>query len=291
MLARGLARRHEFTVQVALGAPRWRVARQLFFESGLLSLLGTGVALILAPMAGHAIVSQVSTSSNPVVLNLSLDWRTAGFALGLLVMTTMLFGLVPALRAREIAPIDALKGSGRIGARLGRLPNVMVIAQVALSLMLVAGAGLLTRTFESLAATSVGFDKEHVLAITVTAPTTPAADRNLFYHQLVVAASAAPGVKQAGGALAPPPLFPPAPDQILVRVPGAETRRDPNLFSRSNFVTPGWLESLGTPLLAGRSINDHETLNSPPVMIVNEAFVRRFFPTGNALGASVHLFF
>jgi predicted permease len=154
---------------------------------------------------------------------------------------------------------------------------------------LLLAAGLFTRTFQQLARVQLGFDQSRVLTVTITAPTVPAADRSPLYHRLVRAVATIPGVAAVGGALGPPPLFPPLVDQMLVT--GAETlpRSEAERLSRSNMVTPGWFRALGVPLRAGRDFDEHDTIGSPPVMIVNDAFVRRFLPNRPPVGASVML--
>jgi putative ABC transport system permease protein len=153
----------------------------------------------------------------------------------------------------------------------------------------VVAAGLFIRTFDHLASLSLGFDHARILVVTVTAPTVAARDRNPFYHRLVHAAAATPGVLQAGGSLDPPPLFPPMADQLLVTVPGAETRSAVDRTSRSRMITPGWLGSYGMGISAGRDIDERDTPSTRPVMIVNAAFVRQFFHDTEALGATVTL--
>ena len=291
MLARGVARRYELAMRLALGASRWRLVRQFLVESILIASIGTSMALVFAAWASRAIVAQLSTSPVEVVLNLSPDWRMALFTAGSLIATTLLFGVAPALHATQIAPQDVLKEHGPIAADRSRLPHVLVVAQIALSLSLITVAGLFTRTFQHLAHVSLGLESDRILAITLTAPTVAAADRNPFYHRLVQAAAAVPGVAHAGGAILPPPLYPPMQDQLFVSVPGTELQSETERISRSNFITPGWLAALGTSLRSGRDIDEHDTTATPKVIVVNEAFVRRFFPTGHAIGGRVNLTF
>jgi len=153
LLARGMARRHELNVRLALGASRWRLARHCVMESVVLAVVGTIVGLVLAMWASRAIVAQLSTSVGPVVLTLPLDWRVLAFTAATLVATVLRFGIAPTLRSTRIAPIDALKAHGRTSAGHAhhQLSSGLVVAQVALSLILLVGAGLFVRTFNQLA--------------------------------------------------------------------------------------------------------------------------------------------
>jgi putative ABC transport system permease protein len=288
-LARGAARRHELSVRIALGASRWRLARQLLIESLLMAGAGAIAGLVVAIWAGRAIVAQLSTSVHPVAMALPLDTRVLVFNAATLCATALLFGLMPALRAMGVAPIDALREHRRTtaGASGNRLSNGLVVAQIALSLTLVMTTGLLVQTFYRLARVSLGFDRDHVLVVTLSAPTIAAGDRNPFYHQLVKAAAAAPGVAHAGGSLTPP-LISQVQDLVLVTRPGPP-RPDVERVSRSSYVTPGWLAAYGTAVRAGRDVDEHDTMETVPVIVVNEAFVRRFFLNRRPIGTTVPL--
>ena len=166
MLARASGRRHELTMRLALGASRARLARQLLTESLLLSALGALLGLGFARWGSALLVSQFSTSRDPLILDLSLDWRVLGFTAGIAVLTALLFGVAPAMTTRRLAPMDALKeqGRSRTGGRHS-LASPLVVVQIALSLVLVVGAGLFMRTFASLATMPLGFDRDSVLLV------------------------------------------------------------------------------------------------------------------------------
>ena len=171
LLARATARRHELSVRVALGASRMRIARQLLSESLLLSGMGAAIGLLFAQWGSRLLVRQLSTSTNTVFLDLSLDWRVLGFTAGVAIATAVLFGMAPALRGTRVQPNDALKSQGRgvVGdGRLG-LGNVLVVLQVALSLVLIVAAGLFVRTFSSLASLNPGFDRRPILVASLNA--------------------------------------------------------------------------------------------------------------------------
>jgi putative ABC transport system permease protein len=290
LLARGAARRHELSVRVALGASRWRLARQSLIESLLMAGAGTIVGLVVATWASRAIVARLSTTLNPVALAVPLDTRVLVFTAATLCATTLLFGFTPALRAMRVAPIDALREHGRTAAggggnRLSNGLNGLLVAQVAFSLLLVMTAGLFVQTFDRLERVSLGFDRDRVLVVTLSAPTIRAVDRNPFYHQLVKAVAAVPGVAHTGGSLTPP-LISQVHDQVFVTVPGPP-RPDVERISRSSYVTPGWLAAYGTAVRAGRDIDERDSMAAVPVIVVNEAFVRRFFPNRRPIGAIV----
>ena len=290
LLARGVARRHELSVRLALGASRWHLARQLLVESLILGCAGTVAGGVFARWASVAAVRELSTFINPIALDLPLDWRVFAFTATALVATVMLFGVMPVLWTTRVQPFDALKEHGRSGTSAGVhiRASGLIVAQVALSLALVIVAGLLLRTFVTLQEAPLGFDKERVLAITLSAPTVPAQARNAAYHRLVKAAASAPGVVRAGGAMSAP-LVSELSDQILLNVPGAVRPSNAERQSRSVYMTPGWLAAYGTPIHSGRDIDEHDSTSTAPVALVNEALVRRFFASRSPLGQKIQL--
>ena len=289
LLARGAARRHELTVRLALGASRWRLARPMLVESLVLSVMGTAAGLLFAGWASRLLVAQLSTSVTHVMLDLSLDWRVLAFTATTMAATAIVFGVVPAIQATRVAPIDALKQHGLDAASDGRftLSNMLVVSQVALSLILVVAAGLFVGTFERLAQSSLGFDHDRILVVGVNAARTAVApaDRWAFYQRLVNAASAVPGVAQAGGSMTTP--ISDADFRMFASVPGVERRANADQSARINFVTPGWLATYGTAVRAGRDVSDRDTNATPPIVLVNEAFVRRFLADKNPIGAAI----
>jgi putative ABC transport system permease protein len=189
LLARATARRHELSVRVALGASRWRLARQLLIESLVLSSLGAGVGLLFASWSSRLLLGQLSTSVSRVSLDLSLDWRMLSFTAAVTIATALLFGTIPALRAARSAPIDAMKehGRGAAGDAGMSLSSGLIAAQIALSLVLLVAAGLFIRSFERIATRQLGFDKDRVLVVTVDArrALVDPPGRTQFYQRLV----------------------------------------------------------------------------------------------------------
>jgi putative ABC transport system permease protein len=297
LLARATARRYELSVRLALGAPRWRLARQFLVESLVLAGLGAILGVVISAWGSRALVAALSTPVNRVSLNLSLDWRVMAFMAAVTVATAVLFGTAPACRATRAAPIDALKENARGASGDARMSmsSALVVAQVALSLMLVVAAGLFVRTFERLATLPLGFDADRVLTATVDVTRAPIAPANRipFDYQLVATVAAVPGVASAAGAM----VTPVGGGGIIgeVDVPGAPpSAREPgpvpfwNSHSAMiNQITPRWFATYGTTLRAGRDIDDRDTQNSPPVAVVNDAFARKFLPGRNPIGEAV----
>jgi predicted permease len=292
LLARATARRHELSVRRALGASRWRLARQWLVESIVLAVVGAGVGLAVAAWGSRMLVAQLSTVQAPVTLDLSLDWAVLTYTAAVTVATVVLFGTVPALRATRIAPIEALKAPGGNtrrgggGSAHGLLAtggsSSLVIAQVAFSLVLMAAAGLFIRTFDQLASVPLGFDPDRVLVIdvdTARARVDPAA-RFAYDDRLVEAVLGVPGVTHAAASIWTP-------------LSGGGYIRDAQgraAFSErvvTNFVTPTWFDVYGIGIRAGRDFDHRDAANTLPVAIVNETFARTFLAGRHAIGETV----
>ncbi len=288
LLARATARRHELSVRLALGASRWRLARQLLTESLLLAGIGAAVGLAFAKWGSALLVRQLSTASSPVFLDLSLDWRVLGFTAAVAAGTAILFGTVPALRAARVEPNEALKDQGRgvAGERRLGLGHSLVVGQVALSLVLVVAAGLFMRTFSALASLDLGFDPSRVLVVNVNAQRSGSPmDRRLDLFARVREAAAVPGVAHAAVSLVTPVSGTTWNNRIDVQdgPPLPEKER----IAHINYVTPDWFATYGTRILAGRDVAAIDRAGSPPVAIVNEAFARKFLNGRNPLGRMV----
>ena len=208
LLARATARRHEWSVRLALGASRWRLVRLLLAESLLLSGSGAALGLLVARWGSRLLVHQLSTQTNTVFLDLSLDWRVLAFTSGVTVLTALLFGTAPAFRAAEAAPMEAIKEHGRGTSSESKvsLASGLVIAQVALSVVLVVAAGLFVRTFSSLAHLHLGFDRDRVLLVSINAQRTeiPATGRLETFERIRESVAAVPGVASAAVSLVTP---------------------------------------------------------------------------------------
>jgi putative ABC transport system permease protein len=295
-LARATARRHELSVRLALGAPRWWLARQLLVESLVLSGVGAVLGLVFAAWSSRILVTQLSTAANRVFLDLSVDWRVLTFTAAVAVATTVIFGTAPALRAARVAPIDALKehGRGASGDARVNLSSGLVVAQVALSLVLVVAAGLFGRSFEKLATLPRGFDSERVLVVGVNVARTRVdpTERIPFFRRLASEVAIVPGVSQAAASTTTP--FGGLGLLENVSVPGGPPIFEPMIGGQlgahstfANFISPGWFAVYGTAIRAGRDLDGRDTKGGPPVILVNEAFVRKFLSGQSPVGATV----
>jgi predicted permease len=290
LLARAETRRHEIGVRLALGASRMRLVRQLLVESLLLSTIGASAGLLVAAWSSRLLVSQLSTDVARVALALPLDWRVLGFATLAAVLTTLVVGLVPAFRATRVAPRAALAERGRaIVAAGGRLGRTLVAMQIALSFVLLAGAGLLGRTFLTLDRADLGFNPAPVLTVALTWP--PGATRGdeaseaAALRLILDAVRAAPGVATAAFADAGMPMGMQQ-DWFFENPPGLslpQSARDVYLQD----AWTGWFDTLGMHVVEGRDFDDQDQRQYKTVAIVNQTLARRFFPGQSALGRTV----
>ncbi len=286
LLARATARRHEMSVRLALGASRVRLIRQLLTESLLLAVAGAALAVLFARWGAALLVRQLSTSTNTVFLDIATDWRILGFTALIAVGTALIFGTAPAFRASGVTPNEALKerGRGLVGdGRLG-LGNFLVVVQVALSLLLLVAAGLFVRTFTSLSNLPLGFDSNPILVASVNAAraTSNADERPALYERLRQAAAQVPGVASAAASAVTPvsgSTWQFAIERVDDRMIG---EKDRGVYV--NLVSPGWFQTFGTRFLGGRDFRDRDTKSAPHVVIVNEAFARKFTNGANPIG-------
>jgi predicted permease len=294
--ARAISRAHEISVRIALGASLSQIARQWFVDALLVSVAGVGLGILFANWFSRLLVAQLSTVLNRVHLNLSLDWRVLAFAAGIAAATTILFGSLPAFRATAVAPIVSLRHQGRDLAprSRGRLSSGLLITQVSLSLVIITASGLLVRSFEKLATLPLGLDRDQVLLVNVDFARTQVGvnDRVPMVEQLVRRVAAVPGVQRAAASIVAPIAGFGLVD--VVRIPGvpvgAQAMVDGKLGpdrTFMNFVTPGWFNTYGIPVRAGRDFDERDGLEAPPVIVVNEPFLRKFVSTGQPIGASV----
>ena len=286
LLARASAREREFALRQALGASRARLIRQLIVESLLLAALGAALGAGLAQTLSRLLVAFLSSSNNPVFLDLAFDWRVLGFASGLAVLTCLLFGLAPAIRVTQKEPGAVMKSGGR-GMTAGRqrfsLQRGLVVVQVALSLVLVAGAVLFSRSLDKLLNVDTGFRSEGVLTALVRFDRLNLApDRNVvFRDELTERIRAIPGVEAASVGMTPFRDWGGGKGWM----DGQDSKQPKNVsLSRAG---SDYFKTLQIPLLAGRDFNSGDRPNTPNVVIVNEAFARRFLDGANPVG---HLF-
>ncbi|HEV2233676.1 MAG TPA: ABC transporter permease, partial [Terriglobia bacterium] len=276
MLARSSARQREIAVRLALGASRGRLIRQLLSESALLAIGGAICGGYLALTLSSLLVAFISTPDNPIFLDMPFDWRVLGFAAGLAILTTVLFGLAPAIRSGNIPPESALKAGGRgmtACRERFRLQRVLVASQVALSLVLLAGALLFARSLRNLMTRNLGFEQNGVVVANLdfSRLQLPAARLEPFERDLLERIRAIPGVADAATSIRSPMSGSSSNNWVL-----DEKGNHPNGAAWLDYISPGYFQTLETPLLGGRDFNSSDTPNSPRVVIVNEAFVKKF---------------
>jgi predicted permease len=292
LLARATARRREFSVRLALGASRWRLARQVLAESVVLAASGTALGVLIASWGTRALVREFSRQtdiqSTTVFLDLSLNWHVLVFTIGAAVATVLLFGVAPAFRASRVAPMDTLKaGRGVIGDVGARWSSSLVVVQLTLSVVLVVAAGLFVRTFASLATLPLGFEPAHVLVVTVGAQraTVAQAQRVPIFERAVDAVKSLPGVNDAAASLMTPVSGLGLENQIVVLGATPPSEGERGVFV--NHVSPGWFRTLGSSVLAGRDFTSGDGFGAPPVAIVNEAFAVKFLNGASPLGHAI----
>jgi len=293
LLARATMRRHEWSVRLALGASRWRLVRLLLTESLVLSLVGAGLGFLVAGWSSRLLVEQLSTQTATVFLDLSIDWRVLMFTTGITVLTALLFGTAPALRAAGVAPIEAIKDHGRgAGGDMGRasVASALVVIQVALSVMLVVAAALFMRTFDKLVRLDLGFDPTRVLVVTMNAEraSIEPARRMSVYERARQAVQALPGVENAALSFVTPVSGHVWGNRL--EVSGSAALTDAERSVRRNQVSPEFFETYGQHLVAGRGFSAADRDGAPPVAIVNEAFALRFLNGANPIGHTLRRF-
>ena len=291
LLARALSRRRELSVRLALGSSRFRIARLVFIESLVVAMTGAAFGLVFAKWSSALLVQQLSTWQNTVSLDLALDWRVLGFTAILACLSTIAAGVAPILGLKRVTPGDALKDAGRgiAGDRRFAVRSTLVVAQIAVSLVLVVAAGLFLRTFASLNQLPLGFVPEPLLVaeLNLQASGGPPEERGARVERLRDAAAAVPGVRSAS--VSSTRLLTGANSGWstgLVGVGDEEASlRRPGVWL--NATTPGWFETMGMSLRSGRDFQTGDRLGSGPVVIVNDAFVRRFLPGKPPIGQHV----
>jgi putative ABC transport system permease protein len=286
LLARASAREREMAVRQALGASRTRLIRQLLAESLLLAFAGAILGAGLAQSLSRFLVAFLNTGGNNVFLDMPMDWRVLGFAALLGVLTCVLFGLMPAIRATRIEPATVMKASGR-GLTAGRkrfsLRRTLVVIQVALSLVLLTGALLFTRSLNKLMTVDSGFRQEGILISQVNfADLNLPSERRLSFKQEVIdRLKTIPGVQSITDT-AIVPLSGDGAGNNAVWMDGTDEQN--KLIANRNWIGPDYFKTLGTPLLAGREFNKHDTTTAPKVAIVNQSFVRQLLNGANPIG-------
>jgi len=288
MLARGSTRVQELALRLSLGATQGRLICQLLSESAPLVVFGAAAGLVLARGLGKCLVSLLSTQGDSLFVDLRPDWLVLGFTSMLAVLTALLFGLVPAFRAASVAPSEATKsGSARAGGmqESSRLRRALVIAQVALSLVLVTGAVLFARTLGNLLTVDAGFCEDNILIaqLDLSRLRLPVTRRIAAKQEILDQLRSVPGAEGAAEAR----IIPLSGNSIDNRVWAEGEDRQSGFDPNFNWVGEGFFKTLGIPLMAGRDFDEKDTTTSPKVAIVNEEFARRFGKGTNPVGLRI----
>ena len=288
-LARASTREREMAVRLAIGADRGRLIRQLLAESLLLTAIGAVAGAVLAQFLSRYMVAFLTTSDNPLFVDLGADWRVFGFTAGIAVLTCILFGLTPALRASGAVPASAMRASSRgLTADRGKfgLRRALVISQVALSLVLLVGALLFAGSMRNLLTLDAGFRENNLLitGLDISRANLPAARRGPFYRELLERVRTTPGVEQAASAGIVQGLGNGWNEAIEIPGEDPEQAKKRRIYPWFDRVSAGYFRTMGTPMLAGRDFDERDTPTSPVVAIVNQEFARKFYGGQNPIG-------
>ena len=290
LLARATARQREIAIRTALGASRSRMVWQFLSEGFLLSIFGAAGGLLIA-WWGIDVLRVFGPQDVPRLGEVAINAPVFSFTFVVAIFSTLLFALIPALQVTRPNVNESLQegNRGAIGPESHHLRRLLVIAQVALSLLLLAGAGLLMKSFANLRATKPGFDPQHAIVAELILPKAkyPEPEKHRqFFEQILPKLAALPGVEAAGAAFPMP--FSNNDSSTAFSIIGQPPQPPGQELGASNLaITPDYFRAMGTPLLSGRIFNSHDTKDSAQVVIVNDVFAAKYFPNGKALGQQI----
>jgi putative ABC transport system permease protein len=308
LLARATARKKEMAIRTAVGASRWRIARQLLTESILLSLIGGGIGLVLARW-GVDLILYVSPNAIPRSREIGLDWKVLAFTAGISFLTGILFGLIPAIQAGEVDVHETLKETGRGTSGRQWLRSSLVVVEVATTLVLLIGAGLMIRSFYMLQKVDPGFSHEHLTSFSVALPEKKYATveaRASFYNRLLENIRALPGVESAAAASGLPLGNNGWQTGFIIEGQPVPPREQTPLMEAC-LVTPDYFKAMNIPVLRGRVFTDRDDrshlagrdlsklnedqrdiagINS---IVIDEEFARRYWPNEDPVGKRVRI--
>ncbi|MGA3187971.1 MAG: ABC transporter permease [Bryobacteraceae bacterium] len=288
LLARSAGRQREVAIRMALGSGRGRLIRQLLTESVVLSVAGAALGILFAQWGTRLLVSFLSNGrgGNKVFLDLTIDARVLAFTAGVAILTAILFGLAPAWRGTRVDPQSAMKANARgviEGSKFG-LGKALVVLQVALSLVLVVGAGLMLSSFFRLETLDTGFERAHILLASVDLRNGhyPAERRGAVYRDMLDRLRAIPGVRSVSASDLTPISGSAWNEDLLIE--GYTSKGSEDTLVYFNQVSDQFFATLGTDLIAGRDFNAHDTPESLKVAVVNQTMANKFFAGQNPIG-------
>lgn len=290
MLARASAREREMAVRLALGATRWRLIQQFMMENLLLALIGACAGMLLAQGLTRALISFFTTQFSRIILDLGMDWRILSFTAAVAILTCLFFGLMPAIKSTATPPIVAMKTGSR-GMSLGRerfaLRRILVVAQVAMSMVLLVSAFLFVRSFNKLITLDAGFRQDGVLVayLDFSQLKLPKERRTGFKRELVERVQALPGVDSAAFA----EVVPVSGNRWNEDVHYDDHGQDVHEIVNFNAISPDYFKAMGTPLIRGRSVGPQDTFESQRVAVVNESFIKKVLKGAEPLGKVFHV--
>jgi len=288
LLGKATARTREIAVRAALGASRRRIIRQLITESLLLAIVAGAAGLLLAYWGSAALVA-VAPPGMPRLTEVAVDRWVLAFTIGVSILTSLLFGLVPAMYASQIDLNEALKQSAAksvVGGGIIRMRGLLVVGEIAMAVVLLSGSALLIKSFIALHRVALGFRPENVLVMRATIPAASTQDISRFFQDLLPKIARTPGVLSAGATMAPPGHIESSGGYFVDHLPS-----QPDWTSAPNavlsVVAPGTLAALAIPLKMGRDFSEGDTAEKPLVALVNEALMRRSFPDQDPIGRTI----
>lgn len=286
MLARSSRRQREVAIRMALGATRARLLRQMLIESALLALFGGGLGIALAQPLSRALVASLGTTESSIHLVITADWRVLLFAFGVGVATCMLCGTVPAFRSSRTEPVSSMR-SGERGVMGNHerfwMQRAMVVTQIAISMVLLVGALLFTRSYRNLATMNPGFRESGIVLGSFGFGHLHMKQENLaaFKRQLVEDVRALPGIENATATNTVP-----LNGNSWGHTVDVGALNGPSKFS---YVSPTYFATMGIPILTGRRFTEQDTNDAPYVLIVNQAFIKQYVRTSSPIGQHVHV--
>jgi putative ABC transport system permease protein len=291
LLARASVRERELAVRLAIGASRGRVIRQLLAEGLMLAMIGSVLGALLAQLLSNGLVAFLNTANRPLFIGLHVDLRVLGFTSALAIGTCLLFGLLPAFRATGLAPAAAIRTGGRsmtTGLEGFSLRRILVVAQVALSLVLLVGALLFVRSLGNLMSVDPGFQPEGIITVSLDyrRPQYSEERRPVVNRELLQKLSSPPGVISVSQTSFTPVSGSSWDSPVRPDGPGTSESGKDSFFNR---VGPGYFQTMETRLIDGREFDGRDTLSAPKVAIVNQEFARKFFNGANPVGRTFHV--